>query len=257
MLMAYSSRRDRVFALAEGAVASYSVEKDRWTPFGRVNRVVARSVANSLFYDADSRSLILLRGDDASVWAYKPTTKRWNRIHPSMPALKPRHWLDYPLATFDPGRRELIATHLGRRATWTFDVAARRWTRHPGRPLDLPVGWAPSGGEVVYDAGADRALAFSDATLAAYNPSTHRWRYVRVPFGPMLQRPPGVDVLPIGSLARMGHTMVYDPVNKRVVLMGGAHRTDDPDRIWRPATDVVAYKFATDKWMKLVRSARR
>lgn len=252
MLMAYSSRRDRVFALAEGAFASYSVEKDRWTPFGRVNRVVARSFANSLFYDAGSRSLILFRGSNASVWAYKPATQRWRRIHASLPALEPRHWLDVALVTFDPGRRELIATHLGARATWNFDIASRRWTRHPGRPLNLPVGWAPSGGELAYDANADRALAFSDATLAAYNPGTHRWRYIRVPAGPMLQRP-RPEALPRGSLARMGHTLVYDPVNKRVVLVGGAFRT----KAWRPATDVVAYRLATNKWMKLVRSARR
>lgn len=254
--LVYASGRDRVLAYHDGAFAQYSVERDRWTGFGDVNRRVRRAGVYALAYDRPSRRVLVL-GGAATVWSYSPAAKTWRRLHEGNKALAPRQWLDYPLMTYDPTRRDLIAFSLGRNATWTFGVETRRWTRHDSRPPELAVGWVASGGELVFDVAADRALAFSDGLLAAFNPDRGRWRRIDVPYGPLYGAPTEPGALGTGALARMHHRMVYDPVNRRVVVMGGEIRTTAADEdMWQEATDVLSYKHATHRWRKLVRRLR-
>ncbi len=143
---------------------------------------------------------------------------------------------------------------LGRRATWTFSLESRRWTRHASPPPALRVGWIPSGGELVFDGSADRVLAFSYGLLAAFDLDRGRWRRIDVPYGPLFAAPAVPGAGPTGALARTGAQMVYDPVNERVVVMGGSIHTRAADeRAWQDATDVLAYRYATNRWRKLVR----
>ncbi|HEU4514938.1 MAG TPA: hypothetical protein VFR87_17640 [Nocardioidaceae bacterium] len=254
--LVYASGRDRILLYAGGAFAQYSVERDRWTGFGAVNKRVKRAGVYGVAYDRVSKRVLLL-GGQATVWSYSPVTKAWARLHKGNEALAPRQWLDWPLMTFDPTRRELIAFSIGRKATWTFSLETRRWTRHDSRPPELVVGWVRSGGELVFDVAADRALAYSYGLLAAFNPDRGRWRRIEVPYGPLFGAPAKPGGAPTGALARTHERMVYDPVNERVVMMGGEIRTRATgERTWQEATDVLAYKYATNRWRKLVRRLR-
>jgi hypothetical protein len=249
----YDAASDRVLAYSDGAFATYDARKNSWTRFGPAKAAVRKSNGPEyVFYDAGSDRVIVYTTAKAAVWSYSPSAKAWQKLDDGLPALRPRNFVDIPVVTFDPVRRQLVALRLNARATWTFGLTSFTWVRHPGPTPALSVGWVPSGGEVAFDVTADRAVAFGDGRLYLYDPSAEAWTRVPVATGPRLHRPG-----PTGSLARMGHTLVYDPVNARTVLLGGVqrHRTQsgDPDKVWPPATDVLAYTAATNAWTTLVR----
>ena len=252
----YDSASGRVLAYSEGSFATYNVQKNTWTRFGTAKAAVKRSNGpDYVFYDAGADRVLVYTTGKAAVWSYAPSTKQWRKLTAGLAALQPRHFLDFPVVTFDPTRRQLIAFRLDAMATWTFDLTTVTWVRHPGHTPALSVGWAPSGGEVAFDATADRAVAFGVGKLYLYDPTAGTWTQVRIATGPLLHRPG-----PTGSLARMSHTLVYDPVNGRTVLLGGVHRhrtqSSDVDKIWPPATDVLAYTVATGTWTTLLRPTR-
>ena len=51
------------------------------------------------------------------------------------------------------------------------------------------MGWAPSGGEVAFDATAGRVVAFGDGKLFRYDPTGGTWTQVGIATGPLLHRP--------------------------------------------------------------------
>lgn len=247
----YDSAADRVLVYNEGAFATYNVQKDTWTRFGKAFDAVKKAQGQDYaFYDPAADRVVVFTTQNAAVWSYAPSTRRWHKLDVGPRALRPHHWLDFSVVTLDPARRQLIAFRLDSKATWTFDLASLTWARHLGRTPALSVGWAPSGGEVAFDATADRALAFSDGKMFRYDPTAGTWTRARTRYGPLLHRGVDAESGPTGSLARMGHTLVYDPLNGRTVLLGGNYRTRS---MWRSATEVLAYTVTTNTWSTLVR----
>jgi hypothetical protein len=66
------------------------------------------------------------------------------------------------------------------------------------------------------------------------------------------------DGLPTGLIARFGHTLVYDPANERVAMVGGSARMVDTDMPtdfqigWWLTADMWAYDVADNTWTQLV-----
>ena len=52
-----------------------------------------------------------------------------------------------------------------------------------------------------------------------------------------------------GPLSRTGHSLAYDPVNRRILVFGGSWLTDMGTTL---AGDVWAYDVPTSTWMELV-----
>jgi len=54
-----------------------------------------------------------------------------------------------------------------------------------------------------------------------------------------------------GPQARLSHSIVYDPLNERLVVLGGRIRLPDPDG-WRDADDVLAFDTRNGMWRELL-----
>lgn len=93
-----------------------------------------------------------------------------------------------------------------------------------------------------------RSTRFRLGTSFTYDATQNRWANVPLP-GSLLN-----PLTRTGPLAR-GHTMVYDPVNKRIVILGTTVLTSAENRYTeRGGDDVWAYEVASNTWTEVVPS---
>ena len=91
---------------------------------------------------------------------------------------------------------------------------------------------------------------FSDGRVIAYDAAANRWEILEEGFDPRHGEDFGT-----GPTSRLHHSIVYDPLNERLVVYGGSYRTPDPDRIWVQANDVLAFDPATGEWTVLLEAS--
>jgi len=98
-------------------------------------------------------------------------------------------------------------------------------------------------------AGRDRPELRNHPPDVAGRRRTDRWANVPLPLSL-------VDPLTkTGPLARLGHTMVYDSVNERIVMLGTTVLTTAETGYTEPqGDDVWAYDVASNTWTELVPS---
>jgi hypothetical protein len=91
--------------------------------------------------------------------------------------------------------------------------------------------------------------------MIAYEAAAARWTEV-------LAGAPAADSgICLGSPCRLQPTVVYDPVNKRLVVYGGSYRDPsrivaDPENQWVQDDGVVSFDLATRTWTVLVEATR-
>jgi hypothetical protein len=59
-----------------------------------------------------------------------------------------------------------------------------------------------------------------------------------------------------GITSRLYHSVVFDPVNERLVVYGGMYRTESPELIWVQADDVLAFDPVTRDWIILLEASK-
>src|SRR3972149_5226810 len=91
----------------------------------------------------------------------------------------------------------------------------------------------------------------SDGRGIAYDAAANRWEILEEAFDPRQ----GEDFGPAPT-SRLHRSIVYDPLNERLVVYGGSYRTPDPDRIWVQANDVLAFDPATGEGTVLLEAGR-
>ncbi|MEO8555689.1 MAG: hypothetical protein ABI474_03370 [Actinomycetota bacterium] len=92
-------------------------------------------------------------------------------------------------------------------------------------------------------------MIYNLGVLATYDAATHTWTTVpHIPPVSPAQQPDQPVVTP-GPMTRSGHTLVYDPINKRVLMFGG---TSVLAPGWRNNGDVLAYDQTTSTWTTIV-----
>ncbi len=100
-----------------------------------------------------------------------------------------------------------------------------------------------SGNEITFDAATGRVAIFSDGTLIEFDALAEEW--VVLTYSDTYQ-----DGWKVGPLARLGGSIVYDPVNRRIVLFGG--RAFMPDGFLTAWDDVWAFDPISREWMVLL-----
>lgn len=151
--------------------------------------------------------------------------------------------------------------------TWTFEPASGTWAKLDAYTPELRYGWFPWGGEAVYDTTAGQTVVFADGKLVTFDAATGAWTTAAHgkgwppedppdPGGTVIRHTDGPDEIltgTVGPLARHGHALVDDPVNGRVLMLGGNFRSGkDADNPWDEGTDVWAYDVDTNTWTVVV-----
>lgn len=266
--LVYNADSDLV--VSSWAGMAYDVERDQWASLAPPQH---RRLEDAV-YDTGSERLFMRDGRTGALWSFNVDSDTWRRVpggdgpgdrdptgstaleECSPPTGCEHHFGSYMVA--DPTRHQLILVQtdaMARGRTWRFSLTTHRWSRLEATPPALHNGYVESGREIVFDEAADEVLLLGYAKMAAFDPDTGTWRDIALDER-MASRPSSGLQMATGPLARFGHTLVYDPVNKRVLLLGGQyHPGDQPDpRRWVQASDVWSYDTPSNTWTELVRS---
>ena len=262
--LVYDARADLTIAFPIDGYApcTYSVEADEWTQLPASASSPDTSSLSDLVYDPVSGQVLLRDSQTTELWSYAVATNTWTKVEQGgdMPAENPNQQDGEPhfhsLLSYDSFADRLVLTLLGDAGeTWSFAPRAGAWTKQKSAPPTLNTGYFESGGEAVFDTARGLTVVFSDGVVATYDAAADEW--TKVAPGPGWPDMEMVDDMPTGPLARLGHWLVYDPVNERIVMFGGHARMleDNGNIVWRDLDDVWAYDLSTNSWVELV-SAR-
>ncbi|HEX2892689.1 MAG TPA: hypothetical protein VHO29_01640 [Marmoricola sp.] len=258
--LVYDAADDVVIAWSprERVSWAYDVVRDEWTRLAAAP-AAPQGALQDVVYDPTGRRVILRDGSDGRLWSYRFRTDSWRALAGTSATgddgTDESDFHSYLVA--DPARHQLILvqnSYTSPARTWRFDLDTRRWTRYPTATPDVINGYDETGGEIVFDPGADRALLLGYARLVAFDPGAGTWREVTV-HEPLVVPESGDDTsMHTGPLVRTRHTLVYDPVNARVLVVGGMYHRSEPSEPfrWTRSRDVWAYETANDTWTELV-----
>ncbi|WP_157557543.1 Kelch repeat-containing protein [Intrasporangium oryzae] len=279
----YDPASDLTYAFGDSKVATFDVQTATWKVVGDSDRPSRQDLptARDLFLmDEVSRTVYAYRSYTGELDAYDLANNTWSTLPQGQP--RPPAGAD-AVAAFDASVRKIVLKLLFNEhglpgpsddstsssptpfygQTWTFDPASRSWTKVTGSTPALNFGYFPRGTEMTYDAASRKTVVFSDAIVATFDATTGKWATPR----------PGTDwpkqtsseqdysvvlnadgteqhiPLTVGPLSRIGHGLVDDVVNGRVLVLGGQVRTGDA---WRKGSDAWAYRVAANAWTEVV-----
>jgi hypothetical protein len=249
------------------------------------------AVVGAAIYDPVAERTILV--DHEAVWSYHLPTNTWAERQPPEPGDMLRLAFDsggghvvglslqypYPMWSYDaasdlwyaieqkgaPVNRTFASHtlftyegHVGRlfaygwnEGGYLFDDEAGTWEPTAKGPDFSFGGYISWGGEIVYDEGVGRIVLSSDGHVIAYDATADGWETL---FDP---RAADGSVGPARYPQGMHGRLVYDPVNERIVSVGGDARVAGTDTGWAPRDDVWAFDAQTREWMELLPSAAR
>jgi hypothetical protein len=226
--MAYDADSDlTITMLDDSSVWAYDVESDTWTEKGHAPLDNGGYAAARMVYDPGSGRVMVTA--PRGMWTYDLDSDTWEPFGP-FPRLG---YPDHQLFAYDVSADRLLAIASGTRAM-TFDPGSEAWTPTDATAPEFNTGWFASGGEAAYDEAAERTVVFSDRLVAAYDAKADVWTTLFEGAGCCLG----------GPFGRVGHWMVYDLVNERLVVYGGTSARYH---------DVWALDLETAEWIQLLR----
>jgi len=238
--LAYDADSDlTIGTFPDGTVWTYDDEADAWTKHG--DTPVPGPFR--LVYDPVSGLVVgqLIESRIAKVWTYDVETDTWTSVTRSdAPTLGSDP--DHGLLAYDGSVDRVIAYNGLSYGTRLLDLRAGTWSGSAARTPLVNTGWFASGGEIAYDEAGEQTVVFSDGLVIAYSARSDRWEILDGRSG---------DV-PAGLTARIGHWMVYDSSNARLVVYGRGYRTDTS---WVQADDVLGFDPATREWIVLLEAS--
>ena len=235
----------------EGQLWLYDPDVPGWEPAG--SAPVSTGLTR-LLYEPTTDRLMVARLDFGSPGIAEPRlsardadTGRWSEV---MMSGDIPDFGEYLLLASDPGSGTLVAYDGGSGRTWQLDPVSATWSTVRRGPALRRIGWVASGGEIAVDDAAGLVVVYADELVLGYDPATDTWQ--------TLYGDPDFPY-PMGPLARLGHSMAYDPVNERLVVMGGQAYVDDrwaddngEDDGWVDMDDVWAFDTRTRTWRELL-----
>jgi hypothetical protein len=249
-LFVYDADSDIIVAIG-AFVDTYDVDTDTWKSLGEVPSDFdgeGRAV-----YDPVSGLVVVRDIDSSKMWAYDVDTDTWTPIRQgpiSPPTAYPSfgHVHAYDAST---DRIVLYLADSGARApiTWTYDLRAGEWSIEETLTPDLAVGaFAQPSGKAAYDETTYLTVITSaDGEVVGYDGARHEWELLWASSSEQ-------DRYDIGVGSRFDDRVIYDPVNDRIVVIGGTARllnTED-DATWMFMNDVWAFDTDSGTWSQLL-----
>jgi len=240
---------------------AYSVDIDQWTLLPRVAfppGFEAPVLSHAAIDPGTGHVLLLMESAGTrTLWSYHPAWNSLTQLGGQVPAGRSGD----PTLVLDPGAGRLVLVLWGTGSlipgeTWTFDLLTSTWTNQNAEPPGLPDQELDSSllavrNEATFDPVTQRTMVLMNGQLATYRTGEDHWD--------VIPREPGwpaegtliddTGYWTTGPLARTGHSLVYDPVNQRVLVLGGTWRSEDGAQ---QSGDVWAYDPATNTWTQLV-----
>jgi hypothetical protein len=192
----------------------YDLEANTWTAKGFA------PTSELGFYDPVS-GLVVSEGVAGDLWNYDVQTDKWTPIKQAI--LRE----DLGISVYDPSVDRIIFTGgSGVAETWLLDLRTGAWSRSGTQTPSFKMGmWAVPA--IVYDEAAERTVVAGDFQWGAYDATADRWEILS-------------DAQPVGPLPKPA---VYDPVNRRLIFVGGGIGVSG---------DLVAFDLATREWTVLL-----
>jgi len=228
---------------------AYSLADNTWTRKGPAPDHVVR-----LWYDvASARVAAWAAHDDhdpGTIWAYDVAADTWAMIG-ALEVLGGFPWGNPgdDLLAYDASLDRVVATVVGGSETRLFDMrtgsvadarAAAPWAGRCGWMSARICYDGEAGAAIAYDERAQRVVVLIGGHAFAYNAAADRWDTLFEPAG-----------TGSGELARVGHSMVYDPVNRRLVVLAGDFAGDGD-----PVDAVLAFDTTTREWTVLLEPSK-
>ncbi len=170
-----------------------------------------------------------------TLWSYSPGWRTLTQLGGQVPAGRSGD----PALILDARARRLVLVLWGPSSTipgetWTFDLLSQKWTDQQATPPRLPFeesNWPVLDfrREAAFDPVSQRTFVLMGGQLATYQTGSHQWDVVYPgPGWPSKVRPLETESGGLaGPLARAGHSLVYDPVNQRMLVYGGTWLTTE------------------------------
>ena len=245
-------------------VWSYESIDDQWTQLSSTGG--GGEAWPFAVYDPDGDRLLAFEAHNSTVKSYDLAADAWSVVDSAESAdssnARPNARMDQVDLAYDSAEHLLILVITPSGAleesaeTWAFDPDSGTWSRRADVPNTLELGY-PSGWAAAFDPSGGRTWLFAETAMLAYDARADEWTVAER--GPGWPAPTMVGDVEVDPVARLVDTMVVDPINERLVVIGGlVRRVGDPvggfefENSTLPTDDVWAYDPATNTWTLLL-----
>ncbi len=249
MLTYDSAARQTISVSNPGGVWAYDLESNTWT-------ILAGAPPTShlrLAYDSVAARVVALQiGSPRHMWSFDGIADAWEPVDRDQQDVWPVPSDSdlHILLAYDASVDRLVGYDRGE--VRLFDLGTGTWS--PPGTASPPFGYGgyySLGGEIAYDEAAQRTVLFSGGQVIAYDAAADRWETL---YATATDLPTSCGIRPE---CRVQPSMVYDPINERLVVYGGnVHTGAESLGWWGPSDDVLAFDTRTRRWTILLEASQ-
>jgi hypothetical protein len=228
-------------------VWTHDLVSDRWARQGPIPWVAG---VGQPIYEASSGLIMALdpppfnQTAATELWRYDLDRDAWDAV--VMSGADPGATAD-PLVVYDSSVGRIVAYDPEGGRTWLIDPEAGAWFEGQPGPTHRG-GWSEGWARplAVLDETTGQVIVVTIEGVFAYVPASDTWET-------LLEAPADDAVEPVGPWNGINRAMVYDPVNERMVVVGGGEMWGAPG--WQDSGGVWAFDTRTSEWIELLTSS--